>query len=229
GFTHLFSEQLSARAFATFERSRIEDSFGRRDFMMAGLDTALTWDSRDNAADATRGFYLQATAFPFHEFQYANTAVRATGEARAYQKIDAEGRAVLAGRVMVGMLAGVPIAQAPPDKLFFAGGGGSVRGYSYKSIGLGQRRNLKGGLSVFEASVEARVKVTDTIGLVAFADAGTVGPDIVPDFKRMLYGAGLGLRYYTGLGPIRLDVAMPLNRRRGDSSFAFYAGIGQAF
>lgn len=229
GFTHLFSEQLAARAFATVERSRVDDTFGTRDFLMAGLDTALTWDSRDNAADATKGFYLQATAVPFHEFHYANTGIRATAEARAYQALGSKGRAVLAGRVLAGMLAGVPIAQTPPDKLFFAGGGGSVRGYGYKSIGLGLRRNLTGGLSVFEASIEARLKVTDAIGLVAFADAGTVGRAVVPDFHRMLFGAGLGLRYYTGLGPIRLDVAMPLNRRPGDASFAVYAGIGQAF
>ncbi|MCB1426500.1 MAG: BamA/TamA family outer membrane protein, partial [Notoacmeibacter sp.] len=99
----------------------------------------------------------------------------------------------------------------------------------YKSIGVDTPLGLVGGRSLFETSAELRFKATDTIGIVAFADGGTVGADVTPDFSEMRFGAGLGLRYLTGLGPIRLDAAVPLNRRPGDSSFAVYAGIGQAF
>ena len=229
GVTHLFSDQLSGSLAATFERSRIEDLFGTRNFTMAGLDAGLTWDSRDNAANATRGFYLSGRVQPFHEFEYANTAFRGLAEARAYRALDADGRMVIAGRVKAGLLSGMPIAQAPPEKLFFAGGGGSIRGYGHNTIGLGQGPTLTGGRSLFEASAELRLKVNDTIGLVAFADGGMVGRDAFAGLGTMRYGAGLGLRYFTGLGPIRLDVAVPLNRRAGDSSFAIYAGIGQAF
>jgi translocation and assembly module TamA len=126
---------------------------------------------------------------------------------------------------------GVPVAEAPPDKLFFAGGGGSVRGYGYNNIGVtGPGGAVTGGLSLVEGSAEIRTRITQSIGLVGFIDAGTVGSGAVPDFSGPYrYGAGAGIRYQTGLGPIRLDVAVPLNPRPGDPSLAAYIGIGQAF
>ena len=227
--SHLFSEKLSGFGAVFGEYARYNDAFGTRDFTTAGVRAGLTWDTRDDAANATSGFYLSGEVEPFQEFTYSNTVVKAVGEARAYVAPGDSGRLVLAGRVKAGMLSGVPIAETPPDKLFFAGGGGSVRGYGYKSIGVDTPLGLVGGRSLFETSAELRFKATDTIGIVAFADGGTVGADVTPDFSEMRFGAGLGLRYLTGLGPIRLDAAVPLNRRPGDSSFAVYAGIGQAF
>lgn len=114
---------------------------------------------------------------------------------------------------------------------FLAGGGGSVRGYAYRNIGVDAGNgNIVGGRSLVEASGEVRTRITDSIGAVAFVDAGYVGEKSFPDFsEQMRIGAGGGLRYLTGLGPIRLDVAIPLNRRSGDPSYAFYVGIGQAF
>ncbi len=226
---HLFSNRLSGFAALEFQHARVVDGFGARTFTLAGLQGGLTYDSRDNATDATRGFYLSGEIEPFHEFQFSNTAVRAVAEARAYRALDSENRIVLAGRVKAGLLSGMPIAQAPPGKLFFAGGGGSVRGYGYKSIGVTTGGVLTGGRSFFETSAEIRFKATDTIGLVAFADAGAVGAGVSPNFSATLFSAGLGVRYLTGLGPIRLDVAFPLNRRPGDSAYAIYAGLGQAF
>ena len=84
-------------------------------------------------------------------------------------------------------------------------------------------------LSLFEASLEARVAVTDTIQIVPFVDGGTVSDDLVPDFNEFKLGAGVGLRYLTSFGPIRVDVAVPLDPGPRDASFQFYAGIGQAF
>lgn len=227
--SHLFSETLSGYGAVFGEYARYNDVFGTRDFTTAGARAGLVRDTRDSETDATKGFYLSAEAEPFHEFTYANTAVKAVGEARAYVAPGDGDRVVLAARIKAGMLAGMPIAEAPPDKLFFAGGGGSVRGFGYKSIGVDTPLGLVGGRSLFETSAEIRLKATDTIGVVAFADAGAVGPRATPDFSDMRFGAGLGLRYYTALGPLRLDAAIPLNRRPGDSSFAVYAGIGQAF
>jgi translocation and assembly module TamA len=232
GLTHEFTEELSGRLFANVARARFDDDeYGRRDFMTAGLAGALTYDSRDNAADATRGVFLESTVEPFYEFEYGNAAVRATAEARAYYGFGEDSRFVLAGRVKLGMLAGASVAELPPDLLFFAGGGGSVRGYAYRNIGVETPSgNIVGGRSLTEASIEARMRVTDSIGLVAFVDAGYVGADPVPTFDdRLRIGAGGGLRYLTGLGPIRLDVAVPLDRRPGDPSVAFYVGLGQAF
>lgn len=232
GFSHVFSEELSGRLFAIGQHARFEDDeFGRRDFSTVSLSGALTYDTRDNPADATEGVFLEATAQPFYEFQYGNAGARATAEARAYYGFGADRRFVLAGRVKVGMLAGPSIGELPPDMLFFAGGGGSVRGYAYRNIGVQTAAgNVVGGRSLAEASVEARVKVTEAIGVVGFADIGYVGEDTIPGFSEDLrIGVGGGLRYHTGLGPIRLDVAVPLDRRPGDPSVGFYVGIGQAF
>lgn len=232
GFSHEFTEQLSGRLFANAARSRFEDDeFGRRDFMTFGLSAGLTYDTRDNAADATRGIFLDGVIEPFYEFERGNAAVRAVAEARAYYGFGKDARVVLAGRMKLGMLAGPSPADLPPDLLFFAGGGGSVRGYAYRNIGVETPSgNVVGGRSLVEASIEARMRVTDSIGLVAFADAGHVGVNSVPSFDdRMRIGVGAGLRYITGLGPIRLDVAMPLDRRPGDPGVAFYVGLGQAF
>ena len=115
--------------------------------------------------------------------------------------------------------------------LFTAGGGNSVRGYSFKSIGVtGPGGDTIGGASLLEVSAEFRQRLNEGFGVVAFADAGTVGRSSFVDFSEdVKFGVGLGIRYYTGLGPIRLDVAIPLNRGPDDAGFAIYAGIGQSF
>lgn len=232
GFAHMFSEELSAKLFATGGFGRYEDDeFGTRDFTTVGLMGALTYDSRDDPADATEGLFLETTVEPFYEFEFGNPAVKATAEGRAYLGFGDDNRFVLAGRLKLGALIGPDIAELPPEKLFFAGGGGSVRGYAYRNIGVPTAAgNVIGGRSLIEGSIEARARVTDSIGVVAFADAGYVGEDTIPGFSEDLrVGVGAGLRYLTGLGPIRLDVAMPLDRRPGDPNVAVYVGIGQAF
>ncbi|NMG41318.1 BamA/TamA family outer membrane protein [Chelativorans sp. ZYF759] len=234
GVTHIFDDQLSGRLFANVSAARFEDglrfAYPRREFVTAGLLGGLTFDNRDDPANATRGIYADVTLQPFHEFVFTNTAIRATAEARAYFSLTGDDGLVLAGRARLGTLAGAPAAETPPDKLFLAGGGGSVRGYPFRSIGIQQGNQIIGGRSLVEASAEVRARVTDTIGLVGFFDAGHVGADPVPNFSEgFRMGAGVGLRYQTGLGPIRLDVAVPINRRSSDPRAAFYVGIGQAF
>ena len=232
GLAHLFSKELSGQVFLKGGYAQFNDKeYGRRQFSTIGLSGKLTYDNRDSTVDATRGFLLEGTLEPFYEFQYSNIAVKATAEARAYHAFDDDKRFVLAGRAKIGMLAGPTADQLPPDMLFFAGGGGSVRGYAYKNIGVKKPSgNMIGGRSLAEASIETRVKITETIGVVGFADAGYVAEDTIPSFTEDLrLGVGAGLRYNTGLGPIRLDVAMPLNRRSGDPTVGFYVGLGQAF
>src|SRR5690606_232920 len=134
GFTHSFSDRLSARIFATGGYARFNDDvFGERDFVTAGLLGGITYDTRDNAADATRGIFTELTLEPYYEFNYGNAAARIVAEARAYYSLDEESRFVLAGRAKIGALFDPAIAETPPDKLFFAGGGGSVRGYAYRN------------------------------------------------------------------------------------------------
>lgn len=232
GFTHVFNDELSGSIYANATHGQFKDDyFGKRNFMTVGLQSAVLYDGRDNKTDATSGLYGEATIEPFYELEYGNFASKFTAEGRAYYALDAKDRIVLAGRVKLGSIVGAPIGELPPDKLFFAGGGGSVRGYAYRNIGvITNTGDIIGGRSLIEASGEVRGRITDTIGAVAFVDAGLVGEQSFPDFsEEMRVGAGGGLRYLTGLGPIRFDAAVPLNRRSGDPSFAFYVGIGQAF
>lgn len=231
GFTHMFTPELSARAALTGGVSRFDDDvFGRRDFANIGLLGGIIYDSRDNKVDATQGYYFETTLEPFYEFNYGNAAVRFTAEGRGYYGFGADDRFVIAGRVKIGSIGGAPIDEVAPDKLFFAGGGGSVRGYAYRNIGIETPNGVVGGRSLIEGSAELRAKVTDSIGVVGFVDAGYVGADTFPQFSEDLrLGVGGGLRYLTGLGPIRLDAAVPLDPRDGDPDFAFYVGIGQAF
>ncbi|EKF44067.1 surface antigen (D15) [Nitratireductor indicus C115] len=230
GFRHEFSKEFSGSLFVNAGRARFEDDFGTRDFTTIGLAGTVTYDSRDNPADATTGFLAEITAEPFYEMEYGNLAARMMLEGRAYEDFGSDGRFVLAGRAKIGALVGAPIDETPPDKLFFAGGGGSVRGYAYRNIGVETPSGIAGGRSLVEASAELRARVTDSIGVVAFIDAGAVSAEPYPDFSEdVRIGVGGGLRYLTPLGPIRLDVAVPLDRRSGDPSVAFYVGIGQAF
>jgi translocation and assembly module TamA len=234
GLNHIFDDRLSGRLFAIANHARFEDGrrqiYARRDFTTAGILGALTYDSRDDPANATRGIFVAGEVQPFYEFSFGNAAVRATAEARSYYSLTGDDGLVLAGRVRFGTLAGSPIDETPPDKLFLAGGGGSVRGYPFRSIGVSRDGMTMGGRSLLEASAEVRARVTNSIGVVGFLDAGHVGADPIPDFsQRFKLGAGVGLRYQTGLGPIRLDVAVPINRRPTDPRAAFYVGIGQAF
>jgi translocation and assembly module TamA len=231
GFNHLFSEKLSAKLFLNASQARFDDDFGRRDFTTVGVLGGLTFDNRDNPVNATEGYFLEGLIEPFYEFNYGNPAVRMTAEGRTYYDFGEEGAIVAAGRLKIGSIVGGDIDETAPDKLFFAGGGGSVRGYAYQNIGiLSPNGNISGGRSLIEGSAELRVRVTETIGVVAFADAGYVGADSFPDFSDQLkVGVGAGLRYLTGLGPIRLDAAFPLDPNPDDPTVGFYVGIGQAF
>ena len=66
-------------------------------------------------------------------------------------------------------------------------------------------------------------------GVVAFLDAGQSYESTTPKFSDMRYGLGIGGRFYTNFGPMRIDLATPLNPRPGDGKVALYISIGQAF
>lgn len=232
GFTHIFDEYMSGRLFANVSHARFDDDFyGKRDFFTVGMLGGILLDKRDNQTNATSGYYADGVIEPFYEIKNGSFSTKFTAEGRGYYGFGADNRVVLAGRLKVGSIVGADMKDLPPDKVFFAGGGGSVRGYAYRSIGVKKPGDVViGGRSLVEMSGEIRTKVTDSIGVVGFVDGGYVGEETYPDFAENLrLGAGAGLRYDTSLGPIRFDVAVPLNRSKGDSSFAFYVGIGQAF
>jgi translocation and assembly module TamA len=127
-------------------------------------------------------------------------------------------------------MVGGSIPEVPGSRRYYAGGGGSVRGYAYQAVGPRRADNSPlGGLSLLEASFEARRKITKQWGVVAFVDAGSVGGDQFPTGDELPVGAGIGVRYDLGFGPIRADIAVPLNKREGDAALQIYLSIGQSF
>lgn len=155
---------------------------------------------------------------------------RAQAQVSAYLPFDPMGNTVVAGRIRIGSIVGGKTASVPAFDRFYAGGGGSVRGYEYQGVGPRYPDgDPQGGLSLFEASAEVRRNFTRTIGAVAFVDAGSVGQAVNPNYDDIRFAVGVGLRYNLAFAPIRVDVAMPLDRRAGDAAFQLYVSIGQSF
>ncbi|WP_246272773.1 autotransporter assembly complex protein TamA [Oricola thermophila] len=227
---HFFSDELTGRIGTFVTYGEYDDVFGVRRFGVAGLEAGIEYDTRDSKLDPTSGFHARFTGKPFYEWEFGNAVGKLEAELRAYHALGAEERTVLAARLKAGTIFGASLSQIPQDELFLAGGGTSVRGYAYRGIGVDVSGGTSGGRSLLEASAEIRQDITDTIGIVGFADIGHVNNGSIPDFSGDIrIGAGIGLRYNTGLGPLRLDAAVPLNRQSGDPAFGIYAGIGQAF
>ena len=233
-FSHVFSDQLTARAGLTYSYVVGSDPQGDFDYQTISLPVGATWDKRDIPVDPKRGFYLDAEVKPFLGLDTTDSGVRATVDGRVYRSIAAEGRVVVAARLQGGAIYGPDILGVPRDQLFYSGGGGTVRGQPYRSLGvlipLGSTSDfLIGGKFFVAGSLEMRAKVTDKIGVVGFVDAGSVGLDGVLDGSSSSHaGAGLGVRYDTAIGPIRFDVAAPVSGDTGDG-VQFYIGLGQAF
>jgi translocation and assembly module TamA len=233
-FSHVFSDQLTARVGLTYDASEGRDPGGRFSFRNVSLPIGVTWDRRDVANNPTKGFYLDATAKPFAGFGTTGSGLRATLDARGFRSLGAPGRLVFAARLQAGAVFGSNLLETPRDDLFFSGGGGTVRGQPYRSLGVAVTRGfgpqfLIGGRYFLAGSLEVRAKVSDKIGVVGFVDWGSIGIDgFSGAFADSHAGAGIGVRYDTGLGPIRLDVAAPISGTTGDG-VQFYVGIGQAF
>jgi len=192
---------------------------------------AFAVDRSNDPLDPTRGWRFEAQAEPTliggdRNLVYLKTQVQASG----YLPLNESDATVIAARVKVGAILGGDIPTVPADRRFFAGGGGSVRGYGYQEVGPRLSDNTpEGGLSLFEGSLEARQRLSARWGVVAFADVGAVGEGPTPSFASVSAGAGVGVRYDLGFGPLRLDIATPLNPRKGDSPIQLYISIGQSF
>lgn len=200
----------------------------RDTFFIGSLPFSLTYDASDDLLDPTSGFRLGARIAPEASLQSGSFFyVRSQIDGSAY--FPASDRVVLAGRVRLASIAGAGNNRIAPSRRLYSGGGGSVRGYGFQRIGPRDAANDPvGGRSLVEFSLEARVRF-GSFGIVPFVDAGNVYTDSLPDFSGLRYGAGLGVRYYSDFGPIRVDVGTPLNRQQGDSRIAVYVSLGQAF
>jgi translocation and assembly module TamA len=229
-FTHVFSEELSARVGLDYDFLDGNDATGDFRYLSLSLPVGATWDRRDSKTDATKGFYIDAEAKPFLGFGTTDNGLRLETDLRGYK--DFGERFVLAARVQVGAVLGSSLLGTPRDDLFYSGGGGTVRGQPYQSLGINVLRGLEslpiGGTHFLGGSLEARVKVTENIGVVGFFDVGQVGLGFESGMSETHSGAGVGVRYQTGFGPIRLDVATPVGGDTGNG-VQIYVGLGQAF
>lgn len=230
GFDRVLSAQWQIKTGIAGEISRITRNGISQDYRLVGLPQSVMFNHANNDLDPTQGYRLDLDVAPWAYSADFFTIVRLTG--RGYFDLGEPGRSVLATRASLGTEPAISIGGIPPDKLFYAGGGGSVRGFVYQSAGPRDAfHNPLGGASVVEASVELRQRIGKSFGAVAFVDAGSAYPGLFPDFSLFAprVGAGVGLRYYTDFGPVRLDFGLPLNRRSGDPPFGIYVSLGQAF
>ncbi len=208
----------------------------RGTFGIAALPGQVVFDQSDSLLNPTRGYRLKLNVSPEASLRgtltpYVRTMVEATGY---YPVTDS---LVIAGRARAGSIQGISRDDLAPSRRYYGGGGGSVRGYGYQRLGPLEpanpadpdaRRNPLGGRSLNEFSIEARYRFGN-FGIVPFVDAGNSYESSLPTFSALRFGAGIGGRFYTNFGPLRVDVATPLNPRPGDGKVALYISIGQAF
>lgn len=216
-----------------YRYSSVVDALESRDFSLAYLPVGLSLDRSDEPLDPRRGYRLSLGAAPYvdvpdGELFFVKSRVSAT----LYQPLTRSPEIDWAGRASLAVIAGEARNALPADERYFTGGGGSLRGYPYQTVGPLEDGTPLGGRSVILLSQELRWRLGRFFGLTAFLDGGTVTEEAwfdeaVDDFR---WGTGIGVRYFTPVGPLRLDVAVPLNRRPEiDDPWQFYISLGQAF
>lgn len=202
-----------------------------RDLGLLTLRGSSYMDRSNDPLNPTRGWRLTLAAQPTVVTGEDNLMfLRTEAQVTAYLPVDSDGRTIVAGRLRLGSILGGSEISVPSDRLFYSGGGGSVRGFAYQGVGPRLPDDTpRGGLSLFETSLEVRRDLGGSFGAVAFVDAGAIGFQETPNFNNLRYGVGVGVRYNLPFGPIRADIAFPLERRPADADFQVYVSIGQAF
>lgn len=213
--------------------SRVKTNGFSQPYNLPSFPIDLSYSTINNILDPTQGIKAQWSLVPYPQIlggqsNFARIFLRQL----FHQPLTKHDTVVFSGYVNLGFMPGGNRNSVPPDKLFYAGGSGSVRGYAYQMAGpLDSNNNPLGGSSAFESGVELLTKITHDIGIATFVDAGTVYNRAYPTFSNALFwSVGGGVRYYTSIGPLRLDIAFPTKRRPGiDDPYQIYAGIGQSF
>lgn len=233
GIERGLSQFWSATAQASVEGGAIkEPDKPSREYLLFGLPLSLAYDNTGSLLNAVKGQRLTLSLAPYQGRYEGNfTVLRSRFDAQAFLPLKGEDALVLALRGTIGAVQGADSGKIPPSIRFYSGGGGSVRGYEYQSLGPRNEDDKPlGGGSLAEVSVETRWKLTPEWGLVAFVDGGTAYENVFADpAQEIRWGAGLGVRYYTVIGPVRFDLATPLTPRDDDEALQFYISIGQSF
>ncbi len=223
---------LSIGAGITFKYADITQMSVKESFNMISVPFNLEWDRRNDLLDPSQGGRLSLQIGPFYELSGESLLfLKGLVTYSHYIGILREPRTILAGRVSLGTIRGAYRHEIPADERFYAGGGGSIRGYAFQSAGNYSSSIPVGGKSLMELSVELRIRLTQKWGLTCFLDGGRAfSNDLFTSGEDILWATGLGVRYYTPIGPVRLDIAVPLKKREGiDDSFQVYINLGQSF
>ncbi|MGR9107721.1 MAG: autotransporter assembly complex protein TamA [Gammaproteobacteria bacterium] len=226
------ADHWSASIGLSAEQERIRQQGITSDFTLLDLPMELKYDDTVSLLDPTRGIRASASVTPTQPLTGPNTTpfVLFQVAGSTYLDLSDSGRSVLALRGIIGVAEGANQSELPPDRRFYAGGSATVRGFKYQSIGPQFADNSpQGGTALSAGTVEFRQRFLDSYGAVAFVDAGQVTTNSTPFSGTWRIGAGIGARYYTSFGPIRLDFAVPVNPLPGSGSFQIYIGLGQAF
>lgn len=213
--------------------SQVEEDGVNDNFALLSVSLSLEYDRRNDPLDPLSGWAASARVQPYWDAYDTGTKfLKSTLAASAYYTFEKfYWRPTLAIRAAAGSISGIDREQVPANVRFYTGGGGSVRGYSYQSLGPLTDKEPDGGLSFTELSIESRLRWDQHWGGVIFLDGGFSYEDNIPQFGRDLrWSTGVGLRYFTSFAPIRIDIALPLNKREDiDDSYKLYISIGQAF
>lgn len=223
-----FNDRLETRGGVALETSKIRQNGLEERTYFFSIPLSATWDTEDDALFLSRGERVSLTLTPYTG---SDTFTRAELTGRSRVNFGGGAQFTIAGRTRIGATFGSSLASLPLNKRVYAGGGSSVRGFDFQAAGpLDVEDNPIGGRSVVEAAIEARAKITQNIQLAAFADAGNIDSNSLPDFTGDYFvGVGGGVRYFTPIGPIRADFAIPLDKREADADFQFYISLGQPF
>lgn len=221
-------DRLETRAGLALETSKVETDATQERTYFVSAPLSVLWDSENDLLQPTKGFRASLTVTPYTGTE-TFTQSELSGRYRLF--LGAKDQFTVAARAGFGATFGNGLLDLPVNKRFFVGGGGTVRGYGFQEAGPLDGANTPiGGRSYAVGGTELRGMVTDEIQLVGFVDAGTVMASPLPDFKeRFFVGYGGGIRYFTPIGPIRIDAAFPLNGRESDRGFQIYIALGQPF
>ena len=225
------SRRLTYTLGAASEVTREEDAFEQRDQQILSTSLGVRLDYANDPLDATKGWRIDARGEPGivigdREAQYLSL----NGQISAYQPLDREQHFVIATRLRSGFVYGAALSDLPVSRRFFAGGGGSARGFEFQSVGPRDDEGVPtGGRGLMEVSGELRWRRDGPLGFVAFLDGASVTENEGVSLSDVRYSAGLGVRYDTVIGPLRFDIATPLDPRDGDAPIQLYVSVGQAF
>jgi len=212
------------------EYSRESDALGTGHYALFGIFGDITYDSRDSILNPTKGFRATLHAEPAYDAETGGVMAFTKASLSTYWSLSGSDRFILANRVAGGSIISPHLSDIAPSRRYYVGGGGSVRGYAYRNVGPRVGGDVIGGRSFFETSTEVRTRITESFGVVGFVDAGAAYSSQFPDFSEELkVSVGAGLRYFSPIGPLRLDVAVPLSPEKNDPNFAVYVGLSQAF